>query len=95
MDESACFCKVLPAKGLAQKGKKSKGGKMSKQRITVAFFLSTDGRNVCKSIVTLWSKKARFFRLASVADKLAEVFLFWWFQILDVIRKYKKGPWYP
>ena len=27
MDESECFFKALPAKGLAQKGKKSKGGK--------------------------------------------------------------------
>ena len=27
MDESTCFCKVSPAKSLAQKGKKSKGAK--------------------------------------------------------------------
>ena len=37
MDESGCFFKTFPTKGLAQKGKKSKGGKESKQIITVAF----------------------------------------------------------
>ena len=42
MDESGCFFKALPAKGLAQKGKNAKGGKKSKQRITVAFFVSAD-----------------------------------------------------
>ena len=45
MDESGCFFKALPTKGLAQKQKKSKGGKKSKQRITVAFFVSADGKN--------------------------------------------------
>ena len=36
MDESGCFFKALPAKGLAQKGKKTNGGKKSKPRITVS-----------------------------------------------------------
>ena len=30
MDEGGCFFKALPSKGLAQKGKKSRGGKKSK-----------------------------------------------------------------
>ena len=30
MDENGCLFKALPTKGLAQKGKKSKGGKKSK-----------------------------------------------------------------
>ena len=30
MDESGCFFKALPSKGLAHKGKKCKGGKKSK-----------------------------------------------------------------
>ena len=30
MDESGCFFKAVPNKGLAQKGKKSKGGKKFK-----------------------------------------------------------------
>ena len=36
MDESGCFFKVLPSKGLAQKWKKCKGGKKSNQKIAVA-----------------------------------------------------------
>ena len=44
MDESGCFWKALPDKGLAQKGKSCKGGKKSKQRITVAFFVKRCGR---------------------------------------------------
>ena len=51
MDESGCFFKALPSKGLARKEKKSKGGKKSKQRITVAFFFSADRAKVCKPIV--------------------------------------------
>ena len=52
MDESGCFFKALSAKSLAQKGKKAKGGKRSKQRITVAFFVKADGEKVGKTIVT-------------------------------------------
>ena len=76
MDESGCFFKALPAKGLAQKEKKTKGGKKSKQRITVAFFVSADEGKVGKSIVIWQSKKPRCFRLASASDKLAEVSYF-------------------
>ena len=76
MDESGCFFKALPAKGLAQKGNKTKGGKKSKQRITVAFFVSADGGKVGKPIVIWRSKKPRCFRLASASDKLAEVSYF-------------------
>ena len=43
IDESSYFFKALPAKGLAQKGKKAKGRKKSKQRITISFFVSVDG----------------------------------------------------
>ena len=43
MDETGCFWKALPDKGLAQKGKSCKGGKKSKQRITVAFFVNGAG----------------------------------------------------
>ena len=75
-DESGCFFRALPAKGLAQKGKKAKGGKKSKQRITVAIFVSADGGKVGKPIVIWRSKKPRCFRLASASDKLAEVSYF-------------------
>ena len=39
MDESGCSLKNFATKGLAIPGKKSEGGKRSKQRITVAFLL--------------------------------------------------------
>ena len=76
MDESGCFFKALPAKGLTQRGKKTKGGKKSKQRITVAFFVSADEGKVGKPIMIWQSKKPRCFRLASASDKLAEVSYF-------------------
>ena len=76
MDEGGCFFKALSSKGLAQKGKKSKGGKKSKQRITAAFFVSADGEKVGKLIVFWRSKTPRCFRLASAADKLSEVMYF-------------------
>ena len=51
LDESGCFSKALSANGLAQKGNKTKGGKKSKQRITVAFFVSAEGGKVGKPTV--------------------------------------------
>ena len=76
MDESDCFFKALSTKCLAQKGKKTKGGKKSKQRITVAFSIISNGEKFVKSIVIWRSKKSRCFRLASASDKLAEVSYF-------------------
>ena len=46
MDEIGCFFKALLSKGLAQKGKKCKRGIKSKQRMTVAFFVSADGGKI-------------------------------------------------
>ena len=76
MDESGCFFKALPSKGLTRKGKKTKKGKKSKQRITVAFFVSADGAKVGKPIVIWRSKKPRCFKLASAPATLAEVSYF-------------------
>ena len=72
MDESGCFFKVLPAKGLAQNGMKAKGGKKSKQKINVAFFVGAGGGKV-----VIWQiKNSTCFRLASALDKLAKVSYF-------------------
>ena len=62
MNKTGCFFKALSAKGLAQKGKKTKGGKKSKQRITVALFVKVDGGEVGKLIEIWKSKKRRCFR---------------------------------
>ena len=47
MGESGLFLKALPYSGLAAKRKKAKGGKRSKERLTVAFFMSSSGGKVC------------------------------------------------
>ena len=75
MDESGCFFSVA-CKGFSSEGKKSQVWKKSKQRITVAFFVSVDGRKVGKSIVTWRSKKTSRFRLARFPNKLVEVCYF-------------------
>ena len=75
-DERGCFFKALSTKSLAQKGKKSKGEIEFKQRIKVAFFVSTDGGKVGKSILIWRSKTQRCFRLANAADKLSKVMYF-------------------
>ena len=76
MDERSCFLKALSSKDLAQKGKKTKCEEKSKQRITVAFFVSPDRGKVGKPIVIWQCKKPRCFRLASAPNKLAEVSYF-------------------
>ena len=56
MDETGCFFKALPEKGLVEKGKKAKGGKKSKQRLTVAFFLNAAGQKIDQPDV-IWKSK--------------------------------------
>nr|XP_058945304.1 tigger transposable element-derived protein 6-like [Pocillopora verrucosa] len=43
MDETGCFYRALPDKSLSEKAKKCKGGKKSKEWLTVAFFVSATG----------------------------------------------------
>ena len=54
-DETGTFWKALPSKSLSEKGKWCRGGKNSKQRITVAFFVSADG--VKDSVILVRSSK--------------------------------------
>ena len=62
MDESGFFFKALPDAGLVQKGKKAKGGKKSKQRFTIAFFVSAAGQKIDEPIVIWKSKLPRCFK---------------------------------
>lgn len=55
MDESGVFWRALPDKGFGQKGKECKGGKKSKQRITVAFFVSAAG--VKEKLIVIWKSE--------------------------------------
>ena len=93
IDESGCFFEALSSKGLAQKGKKCKCGKKSKQRMTVAFFVSADGGKVYKPIVIWKSKKPRCFKRTNAASKLKQVSYFAdaksWMQN-DIIEKVLK-----
>ena len=61
MDESGCFWKALPGKGFAQKGKACHGGKSSKVRLTVAFFVNASGDKE-KPVVIWKSAKPRCFK---------------------------------
>ena len=52
MDETGCFFKALPEKGLAEKKSQARGGKKSKTRLTIiAFFVSAAGEKVIEPIV--------------------------------------------
>ena len=62
MGESGCFFKALPDKGLVEKGKQAKGGKKSKQRLTVAFFVNAAAERVDQPIVIRKSKLPRCFK---------------------------------
>ena len=56
MDESGCFFRALPDRCLSEKGRRCKGGKHSKVRMTVAFIVSATGGKVTESIV-IWKSK--------------------------------------
>ena len=43
LDETGCFYRALPDKNLSEKAKRRKGGKKSKERLTVALIASARG----------------------------------------------------
>ena len=65
MDKSGWFFKALPDKGLVEKGKEAKGGKKSKQRFTIAYFVNTAREKIDEPVVTWKSKKPRCFKRLS------------------------------
>ena len=61
LDETGCFWRALPDKGFGEKGKKCKGGKKSKHRVTVALLANAVGGK--EDPIVIWkSKKPRCFR---------------------------------
>ena len=68
LDELGLFFKALPEKGLMEKEKKNKGGKKSKQRMTVMFIVASDGSFVFEPTAIWRSKGPRCFK--SVKDLL-------------------------
>jgi len=61
MDEMGLFWRTLPDKGFGQKSKQCKGGKKTKQRLTVAFFVNATGKKE-KPIVIWKSENPRCLR---------------------------------
>ena len=61
MDETGLFWRALPDKGFGQKSKQCKGGKKTKQRLTIAFFVTATGRKE-KPIVIWKSENSRCLR---------------------------------
>ena len=76
LDELGQFFKALPEKGLSEKTKKSKGGKKSKQRMTVMFIVASDGSFVFEPTVIWRSKLPRCFKSLKDASRLMSVHYF-------------------
>ena len=62
MDETGCFFKALPEKGLVEKKNQARGGKKSKTRLTIAFFVNAAGEKAIKPLVVWRSKTPRCFK---------------------------------
>lgn len=62
MDESGLFYNLLPEKTLALKGEKCRGGKRSKERLTIAFGVNMDGSDKLKPLVIGRFKNPRCFK---------------------------------
>lgn len=60
-DETGCFFRALPDKSLAEEGRRCKGGKKSKLRMTVAFFVNAKVEK--EEPIVIWkSKNPRCFK---------------------------------
>ena len=75
MNKRGCFFKSLPAKGLAQIGKRAKGWEKLKAEDYCCIFCKCRWRKTGKPIVIWQSKKSTCFRLARAPDKLTGVFI--------------------
>lgn len=73
LDETGCFWRALPDKGLCQKSKACKGGKKSKERITVALIVNAAGEK--ETAIVIWkSKKPRCFHSVKTDELPVEYF---------------------
>ena len=62
LDETGCFFKALPEKGLAEKKSQARGGKKSKTRLTIAFFVNAAGEKAIEPLMVWRSKKPSCFK---------------------------------
>ena len=79
VDELGLFFKALPEKGFIEKGKKTKGGKKSKQRLTVMFIVFSDGSFVFEPTIIWRSKEPHCFK--SYKDLLRLMSVHYFFDI--------------
>ena len=70
--EVVVLLETFPFKDLAQKGQKCNGGKKSKQKMTVYFFVSAKGGKVDKPILIWKSRKPRYFKRINAAQILSK-----------------------
>ena len=61
-DETGCFWRALPDKGLGTAKQECKGGKKSKHRITVTFFVNALGESESPPVVIWKSENPRCFK---------------------------------
>ena len=78
MDETRVLFKELPDRGFGVKGKECRGGKKSKQRVTIAFCVTTSGKKekpilIWKSENPLCLKRFDKSVLPSYPKKSAEI----------------------
>ena len=78
LDELGLFFKALSEKGLAEKKKKSKGGKKTKQRMTVRFIVASNGSFVFEPTVIWRSKLPHCFK--SLKDASRPMFMHYLFK---------------
>ena len=68
MDETDCFFKALPEKGLAEITIQTRRGKKSKTILTIAFFANAAGEKVIEILVTWRSAKYRYFKTLKIVS---------------------------
>ena len=56
MDDTGVFWQALPDRGFGSKGRQYKGGKKSKQRVTIAFFVSAAGKK--EKPIFIWKSES-------------------------------------
>ena len=71
-DETGCFWRALPGKSLSTKGKRCRGGKNAKQRITASFFANATGGKKTPILIGV-SQKPRCFQ--TLPDTSGPLFL--------------------
>lgn len=86
-DETGCFFRALPEKSLEEEGRRCKGGKKSKLRMTVAFFVNAKGEK--EEPVVIWkSKSPRCFKNLKEQTEARGCYLLLESKIMDEFRNH-------